>query len=135
MQEALRLAATLAESALKPDRRPAGGRVATLALMLTAGSLACTAAGFAIAGLWLYLAPEIGRAAAAAVVAGVLVVAALAAWIAARSGRGGESVASPPTIDWQSLAKDANGLLRDHKGTLLAAAFVAGLLTSEDRNR
>jgi hypothetical protein len=134
MQEVLRLAATLAESALKPERRP-GGALVRLALMLTAGCLACTATGFAITGLWLYLAPEIGRAPAAGVITGILVVASLTAFLTARSGRGAERTPPAPAIDFQSLAKEANGLVREHKGALLAAAFVAGLLASEERNR
>jgi hypothetical protein len=135
MREALRLAATLAESALKPERRPAGGALVTLVLMLTAGCLACTATGFAITGLWLYLAPEIGRAPAAGVITVILVVASLTAFLIARSGRGAGRTRPAPAIDFQSLAKEANGLVREHKGALLAAAFVAGLLASEERNR
>jgi hypothetical protein len=49
----------------------------------------------------------------------------LTAWV------GRKPPAAVPVPDFQALVADAEGFVRQNKGLVLAAAFVAGLLTAD----
>ena len=137
MHELLRLAAKVADAALIPPRPSFTGRVATIAALIpVAAGLGCAAVGFLVAGIWLRLAPEMGSADASLVVGAILLVGcAVAAAAIYYSYRGPRRTAAPPTpgVNVQAIVNDASDLVRANKTTLLLAAFVAGLLTEQNR--
>jgi hypothetical protein len=109
-------------------------RMAKAALCATAAAVLVTASlGCALAALWIRAIPYLGPAGAPLAVAGVLLAGSLAALglmrhitrprrATARSG------ASPEL----SLA-DAIGIFKDHKGTALLAAVIAGLVAGRSK--
>jgi hypothetical protein len=137
MHELLRLAARVADATLIPPRPSLSGRLATIvALIPVAAGFGCAAIGFAIAGIWLRLAPEIGSAEASLAVAAIL----LLGCIVASAGiyyayRGPRRQAPPPSpaVNVQAFVNEASDLVRNNKTTLLLAAFVAGLLAEQNR--
>lgn len=132
MLNPLRLASTAIELGVARYGH-SGSRMGTTLALVAGGILcACSAGGFAIAALLIYLVPILGAAGATLVVAGALVVLAsvalgLANYLARRSAA---RHAAPP--DFQALAHDAENFVRDHKAPALAAAFVAGLLAGDE---
>ncbi|MGH6981600.1 MAG: hypothetical protein ACREFC_10370, partial [Stellaceae bacterium] len=82
------------------------------------------------AALWLYCEPRLGAPVAALIAGGALLLAAVVAAIAIfLLRREPPPVASP--IDARALAAaagDLDGFVREHKGTILIAAALAGLV-------
>lgn len=120
-------AADMAESA----RRTA----ATTLLAIVSGVLATASLGCAIAALWIFADSRIGPSGAALATAGCLLVLCLAVLgllqLVLRRHRRPPAVGSP-----ELLLAEATRLFKDHKGTLLVAALVAGLLAgNESRER
>ncbi len=135
MPDPLRLAAAAIELGLARyghrDRRTA----ASLALVAVGVVCAGGGSGFAVAALLIYLIPILGAAGAALAVAGALIAIASVALVSsdrlARRSRNGP-LAQP---DLQSLAAGAEDFVRENKALVLAAAFVAGLLASDEGSR
>ena len=132
MLNPLRLASTAIEFGIAHYGH-SGSRAGTTIALLAGGVVcACSGGGFAIAALLIYLIPILGAAGATLVVAGALVLLAsvalgLANYLARRSAA---RHTAPP--DFHALAHDAENFVRDHKAPALAAAFVAGLLASDE---
>ena len=84
----------------------------------------------------IYLIPVVGAAGAALAVSGALIAtAAITAGVSqylSRPSRKREVARGP---DLNALVADAEGFVRENKGLVLAAAFVAGLLTAEENSR
>jgi hypothetical protein len=134
MVDPLRLAAALAEIGIARYAQSEPARTgATLLLKIVSVVCAGLAGGFAVAALLIYLIPVVGAAEASLIVGGVLLVTSAAAAsippFIARLGRKPPEAVTP--LDLQSLVVDAEGFVRQNKGLVLAAAFVAGLLTAE----
>lgn len=139
MRDALRLAAMLADVVIKPaghgGQLVTGRVVTTAALVPIAGGLGCAAMGFAIAGIWVYLEPEIGSASASLVVAAILLAGCgVAIGIISYLCRATPRPAAPQ-VDLKAITDEASQLVRNHKGALLLAAFVAGLLANDQAKR
>jgi len=130
----LRLAAALAEIGIARYAQSESKRTgATLLLKVVSVICAGLAGGFAVASFLIYLIPVVGAAEAAVIVGGTLLVVSLfAAGIGPSMAR---LVRKPqetvPRTDLEALVADAEGFVRQNKGLVLAAAFVAGLLTAE----
>jgi len=130
----LRLAAALAEIRVARYAQSESKRTgATLLLKVVSVICAGLAGGFAVASFLIYLIPVVGAAEAAVIVGGTLLVVSLfAAGIGPSMAR---LVRKPqetvPRTDLEALVADAEGFVRQNKGLVLAAAFVAGLLTAE----
>lgn len=110
-------------------------RTAMAALPLTVAALCAVAAfGCAVAALWLFALPYVGPAGAALcasglLLAGALVMAALAQSLARAAPR---PAPPPPPIAADALIAEAMRVFRDHKGAVFAAALVAGLCAGND---
>jgi hypothetical protein len=140
MDDPLRLAAALAEIGIARYAQSESKRTgATLLLKVVSVICAGLAGGFGVAALLIYLIPVVGAAEATLIVGGLLVTSAVVAGISSamvRLGRG--PPASVQRRDLEALMAHAEGFVRQNKGLVLAAAFVAGLLTAEktrDANR
>jgi hypothetical protein len=134
MADPLRLAAALAEIGLARYAQSETKRAGPTLLLRVVGAVCAGLAGaFAITALLIYLIPLVGAAGAALIVSGTLLVVSLVATgigpLMARVGR--KPPAAVPAPDFQALMADAEGFVRQNKGLVLAAAFVAGLLTAD----
>jgi hypothetical protein len=131
MADPLRLAAALAEIGIARygSNRPGA------ALLLKFVGVVCAGlgGGFVVASVLIYLIPVIGAAEAALVVgSGLLVVGLVVAGIGpsmVHLAREAPENAQRPDLD--ALVADAEGFVRQNKSLVLAAAFVAGLLTAD----
>jgi hypothetical protein len=105
--------------------------IAGAACALLAAAFAAAAIGCGAAALWLYIDAVLGPVDAALLTAAALLAAALLLLAAARyfvRPRG-----APPAAGGFDIA-DLTRLMAEHKGTLLAAAAILGMLAgSEDR--
>jgi hypothetical protein len=117
----------LARAAMARDN-PTAARVSVAALAgVLAGVAAMASVGCSLAALWFIAAPHLGPAWTALVLGGVLAVLCLAllalAFAMVRRDR------RPPRIeaDAEATAVAAARLFKEHKGTMLMAALVAGL--------
>ena len=134
MADPLRLAAALAEIGIARYAQSASKRTGAT-LLLKAVSVICAGlgGGFIVTSFLIYLIPVVGAAGASLIVGGVLlvtsVVAASIAPSVARLGR--KPPEALPPLDPQALLADAEGFVRQNKTLVLAATFVAGLLTAE----
>ena len=135
MRDPFRIAAAAVELGLVGMGRHEPRAMATIALVVFGVASAAVGGGFAVAALTIYLIPILGAAGATLVVAGALfAVAGIAlAWSTYLSRRPREVAAAPP--DLKSLAAGAEGFVRENKALALAAAFVAGLLVTDERAR
>jgi hypothetical protein len=133
MADPLRLAAALAEIGIARYAQSESKRTGALLLKVVSVICAGLAGGFGVAALLVYLIPVVGAAEATLIVGGLLLVtSAVVAGIGramVRLGRG--PPASVQRHDLEALMADAEGFVRQNKGLVLAAAFVAGLLTAE----
>src|SRR4029077_3331803 len=124
----LRLAAALAEISIARYAQSESKRTgATLLLKVVSVICAGLAGGFGVAALLIYLIPVVGAAEATLIVGGLLVTSAVVAGISSamvRLGRG--PPASVQRRDLEALMAHAEGFVRQNKGLVLAAAFVAG---------
>jgi hypothetical protein len=109
-----------------------------IALAAAAAVSAAASCGFAVAALLIYLIPILGAAGASLAVAGCLVALAGIALLIKHSmqRRSRQRLPVPAAQpDLQALALGAENFIRDNKALVLAGAFVAGLLISEERPR
>jgi hypothetical protein len=137
MADPLRLAATAIELGIAHYGGREAARSSTpLVLKIVGVVCASGAGGFAVAALLIYLIPVVGAAGAALVVSGALIAtAAITAGVGqylSRPSRKRELARAP---DLHALVADAEGFVRENKALVLAAAFVAGLLTAEEGSR
>jgi hypothetical protein len=96
-----------------------------LVCVLTAILLALTAAGCAVAALWICLLPLLGPVGAPLAAAGTLLVVALALLLVARRVLRAQPTSAPPSTD---AAAELARLTKDHKVEMLVAALTAGLV-------
>jgi hypothetical protein len=93
--------------------------------VLIAALLALTAAGCAIAALWIYLLPLLGPVGSPLAAAAALLIVALALLLIARRVLRAPATSAPPSGDTAAaLAR----LTKDHKVEMLVAALTAGLV-------
>jgi hypothetical protein len=141
MVEVLSLAAGVLSRLLASES--AGQAAARFSASLVLGALAAVVAvgaiGCAAAGLWIYLLPHVGSAGAAFITAlALLLLAAILAGIAwrvlrARRRRRGASGAAAGAAELglelaERARRAGNGLVREHKTSLLLAALIGGLI-------
>jgi hypothetical protein len=131
MADPLRLAAALAEIGIARY----GSSRAGAALLLKFVGVVCAGlgGGFVVASVLIYLIPLIGAAEAALVVGGGLLVVGLVVFgvgplMVQLASRAPENAQRP---DLDALLADTEGFVRQNKSLVLAAAFVAGLLTAD----
>jgi hypothetical protein len=141
MTLSLRDVAGLAAAALADHGRPPADvstRVARAATVAICTGLAMVfglaALGCAAVALWIVAAPAVGSAGAALAVAALLLLACLvAAWIACAVARPTAKAAVPaadavpPSVE--ELLAQGLQLFKDHKGAVLLAALVGGLVS------
>ena len=112
-------------------RAVAASLCAALAAIFAAAAIACS-----IAGVWIFALPYVGPAGAPLVVTGLLLVICLV--LSAASWRVWSPKQEPPRpamVPQLSIA-DAAVLFKNHKGAMLVAALLAGLIVGNDnRNR
>ena len=129
VNDIIKLATALAGSALMGQGRRVAVRTATNAA-LTIAAMLCVMAAIvsALAATWFYLAPLVGAPAAALIVAGIFLALGLALLGFMRFGRRRAPV--KPQVDdaTTQLLRDITELFKEHKGSALVAALVAGLL-------
>ena len=134
MADPLRLAAALAEIGIARYAQSLSKSTGpTLLLKLVSVVCAGLGGGFAVSSFLIYLIPVVGAGEAALIVGGTLfVVSLVAAGIGLSMARlAGKPLETVPRPNLEALVADAEGFVRQHKGLVLAAAFVAGLLTAE----
>jgi len=134
MTDPLRLAAALAEIGIARYAQNEWKRSgATLLLKVVSVICAGLGGGFGVAALLIYLIPVVGAAEATLIVGGLLLVTSTVAWgIAPSIARLRRKPPSAvPPLDPRALLAEAEGFVRQNKGLVLGATFVAGLLTAE----
>ena len=109
-----------------------GRQTATHVARIAVFTLAAACCGFsafacALVALWLYVVPQVGPAGAPLVVAGVLLVMCLVLLAVVQFGL---KPRPPPASGFAAseLITEATRLLNEHKGTVLLAALLAGLV-------
>lgn len=133
MREVLRLVAALAEFGASRYGSSQARRIVGAAIRaLLAAAFAIAAGGFLMAAAWIYLAPLIGRGATALVIAAIFAVTSLLLLLVRRRRTNPPPVLDAATLerDWQAISKETKDLVKNHKGLLVLAAFIAGLLAS-----
>jgi hypothetical protein len=124
-----RLALALAGQAAVRHNRQAAGRMAIMAAAtLAAVGCGIAALGCGLAALWIYLVPRVGAVGAPLVVAGVLLAIGLAVLAGTRYAV--KPRRSPPRREVLPtvLLAEATRQVRHHKGSMLLAAVIAGLV-------
>jgi hypothetical protein len=100
---------------------------AVIAAILVTASIAC-----AVTALWIWEVPRLGPAAAPLVVAGVLLALCLAVLALMQHILRSRPVPSASDASAEMLLAEAVRLFKDHKGAILMAALVAGLVAGRD---
>jgi Kef-type K+ transport system membrane component KefB len=133
MLDPARLAAMAVELGINHFGRRESRSTTSIVLVAVATVSAGASACFALAALFIYLAPIVGAASAALAVAGCLLAVTAVALLARYYGMRRPQAGAPAPPDLQALAAGAESFVRDHKALVLAGAFVAGLLVSEEQ--
>ena len=140
MPDPLRLAATAAEIGMnyaagrRQVRRDVSDILVELSLAIAAAIFVVAAVAFVFAAIWYYLVPAVGHGIAALIMAGLLLLLALAALGVGRQVSRSKRKPEPPAQEQLDLLlNEAGRIVQKNKGALLLAAFLAGLLTSERR--
>jgi hypothetical protein len=129
MSDLIRLALALAEQgAVRRSRQAAARMVCVAAVALLAAGCAIAAVACGLAALWIYAVPQVGAAGAPLVVAGVLVVMCLAVLALMRYGLKPRQAPPPAGAAPAVLLAETTRLLKEHKGSVLVAAVLAGLV-------
>ena len=133
MSVLLKLALALTEQAVVRHNRQAAGRmVCVVAVTLVAAGCGVAAVACGLAALWIYALPHVGAVGAPLVVAGVLVVMVLGMLAVMRYGlkrRAPPAAGLTPAL----LQAEATRLLKEHKGSVLVAAVLAGLVAGMNK--
>jgi hypothetical protein len=104
---------------------------AALAAVMMLGALGCLAAA-----LWIYTLPSLGPVGAPLVVAAAfLIVTLILVAVACRLRRPGWRKAAAAPAAGASLAPEIARLLKEHKGTVLLAAAIAGMAAASGRRK
>jgi hypothetical protein len=104
---------------------------AALAAVMMLGALGCFAAA-----LWIYTLPSLGPVGAPLVVAaGFLIVTLILVAVACHLRRPGRRKAAVAPAAGASLAPEIARLLKEHKGTVLLAAAIAGMAAASGRRK
>jgi hypothetical protein len=135
MLDPARLAAAAVELCINHFGRRESWNATSVALVAVAAVSAAASACFAVAALFIYLAPIVGAASAALAVAGCLLAVTALSLLASHYAARRPQARAPSQPDLQALAAGAENFIRDNKALVLAGAFVAGLLTAEERPR
>lgn len=122
------------QSSITERIRASGGQLAlamlcaVVAIIGVLASIAC-----AVSALWIFALPRLGPAGAPLVAAGVLLTFAIILLAIARrlSGRRQAIVSIGP--DSTLIVAEATDLFKKHKGSVLLAALVAGLIVGNER--
>jgi hypothetical protein len=133
MSDLIRLAVALAESSAVSLARQATARTArVLAAAAAAAGCAIAAVACVLAALWIYALPHVGAIGAPLVVAGVLLVMCLAVLMLMRYRL--KRRPAPPAAGAAPalLLAEATRLFKEHKGPVLMAALLAGLVAGRN---
>jgi hypothetical protein len=104
---------------------------AVLAAVMMLGALGCLAAA-----LWISTLPSLGPVGAPLVVAAAfLILTLILVAVACRIRRPGRRKAATAPAAASSLAPEIARILRDHKGTVLLAAALAGMFAANGRRK
>lgn len=134
MNELIKLAFALIDGGVMRPRRQSTAKMACVAIIVVSAAVsAIAAAGCALAALWIFVLPHVGPIGAPVVVAGVLLAFCLAMLALIFYGPKRRR-ASPALVDAAPtlLLAEATRLLKEHKGTVLIAALLAGLLAGKN---
>lgn len=132
MTDLFRLVLAMAEGGVVRRARRAIRRAGLLAAFGAAaifcliGSLA-----FALVALWIYLAPQVGAVVAPLILAGILLLLCLVLLAAMRFGRKSVPISHQADDASALLLAEVTKLLKEHKGSVLAAALLAGLVAGQ----
>ena len=138
MDAAIALALTLLrEAGVIPGAPQAARRTAAVLLACGFGALlVAAAAGLAVSAGWLALLPLVGAAWAPLILAGGLLALAVPLFVFVQRRLAVEERQAPALLPAaEALAHEAGRLVAAHKGSLLLAALVAGLLTEQEARR
>jgi hypothetical protein len=134
MNELIKLAFALIDGGVMRSRRRSTAEIACFAIaFISAAVCAIAAVACALAALWIFALPHVGPVGAPIVVAGVLLAVCLAMlaliFYAPKTRR-----ASSPLVDAAPalLLAEATRLLKEHKGPVLMAALLAGLIAGKN---
>jgi hypothetical protein len=130
MNELIKLVVALVDGGMLRQGRQSTSRIAGVAIAaLVAVICAMAAIGCLLAALWIYALPYVGAVGAPAVVAGVLIILCCAVLTFMRYAPRSRRTA-PPSFDATSalLLTQVTRLLKEHKGPVLIAALLAGLV-------
>ena len=137
MADPLRLVAAAVEFGMARYGNVGARRVAAWwGLKILGLACACAGGGFAVAALLIYLIPLVGPAGATLAVAGTLIaIGAISAGLAQYLSRPSrtQDVARPP--DLETVVAEAEGFVRQNKALVLAAAFIAGMITADETSK
>jgi hypothetical protein len=133
MSGLIRLALGLVEAGAVARSRRVVTQMACLAIV-TAVTAVCGIATVAcvLTALWIYAIPHVGAVGAPLIVAGVLFVACLAGIALMRHAMKPRPAQPTAGVTIEVLQAEATRLFKEHKGTVLVAALVAGLLAGRD---
>jgi hypothetical protein len=95
---------------------------------LIAGGCAIAAVACGLAALWIYAVPRVGVVGAPLVVAGVLLVLGVAALLVMRYALKPRQAPPPASVAPTVLLTETTRLLKQHKGAVLIAAVLAGVV-------
>ena len=96
--------------------------------------LAIAAIGCAVAALWIYATPYIGSVGAPLAAAGALLTICLILALAIRRLLERRPAALRSPMDPEALLADAMRLFKEHKGPVLLAALIAGIVAANGRH-
>lgn len=127
---------TLAETAGARNLGAAAVRISAAVLCAVSIAVFATAAiGCAVAALWIYATPYVGLFGAPLVAAGALLAVCLGLALAARRLLRRRRPASRSIFEPEALIGGAMRLFKDHKGSTLLAALVAGTVAANGTRR
>ena len=86
----------------------------------------------ALTALWIYALPHVGAVGAPLIVAGALFVMSLTVYTLIRHAMRRRPAQPPTGVTIELLRAEATSLFREHKGAVLVAALVAGLLAGRN---
>ncbi len=130
MSDLVKLALALAADGAARHGRQVAMRMAWVAVVtVVAAGFAVAAIACMLAALWIYALPHVGAAGAPLVVGGVLLAISLAGIVLLRYALNSSRRAPPAANATPALLlAEATRLLKEHKGPVLAALFLAGLV-------
>lgn len=124
MSDLIRLVLALAGSGGERQGHPQTARIVIVTVAAAICAVAAAASG--VTAVWIFALPHVGPAGAPAIVAGILLAFCFALLALRRYGL--KRRAPPPGANTSVLFAEATRLLQDHKGAVLTAALVAGLI-------